>query len=78
VQSGTARLDLVWKVGVMGSATLHMWSADEATRERDALLAEVGHTWEQLERHAEADALDEREYQVWRRLQSLGWLLGAE
>ena len=66
------------KVGVMGSATLHMWSVDEATRERDALLAELGLTGEQLERLADADALDEREYQVWRRLQSLGWLLGEE
>ena len=61
----------------MGSATLQVWTAEEVERERAALLAQVALTVEQLDRLAEANALEPDEYRVWRRLQSLDWLLSA-
>jgi len=61
----------------MGSATLRVWTAEEAERERQALLEQVGLTSEQLRRLAEADALDPDEYRVWRSIYSLDWLLST-
>jgi hypothetical protein len=59
----------------MGTATVEMLTAEQAREERDRILAELGMSMESLEQDAANGLLDAQEFRVWRRIQTLNWLL---
>jgi hypothetical protein len=59
----------------MGTATVEMLTAEQAREERERILSELGMSIETLEEHAADGLLDAQEFRVWRRVQTLNWLL---
>jgi len=59
----------------MGTATVEMLTAEQAREERDRILSDLGMSVENLEQHAVDGLLDAQEFRVWRRVQTLNWLL---
>lgn len=59
----------------MGTATVEILTAEQAREERERILSELGMSIETLEEHAVEGLLDAQEFRVWRRVQTLNWLL---
>ena len=59
----------------MGTATVEVLTAEQARAERERILSELGKSIETLEEHAVDGLLDAQEFRVWRRVQTLNWLL---
>jgi hypothetical protein len=59
----------------MGTATVEMLTAKQARKERDRILSKLGMSMKSLEQDAANGLLDAQEFRVWRRIQTLNWLL---
>jgi hypothetical protein len=62
----------------MGTATVEMLTTEQIREERERILSELGMSIETLEEHATDGLLDAQEFRVWRRVQTLNWLLGED
>jgi len=59
----------------MGTATVEILTAEQARMERDRILTDLRMSMETLKQDAANGLLDAHEFRIWRRIQTLNWLL---